>query len=135
MPELIKVKNDIEYIEGIEFLIRDTYLNIADPAQSIMNVFDPQFSHPVQLIELMKRVKIDHDPGANALTPENLPEAPEIPPQPQRIDYFQGPPLIDEVIFDGHTELFPQEPVPDLFGAGAAGGLVADDIPQAPDIP
>jgi len=28
----------------------------------------------------MKRVKIDHDPGANALTPENLPEAPEIPP-------------------------------------------------------
>jgi len=41
MPELIKVKNDIEYIEGIEFLIRDTYLNIADPAQSIMNVFDP----------------------------------------------------------------------------------------------
>ena len=25
---MIKAKNDIEYIEGIQFLIKDTYLNI-----------------------------------------------------------------------------------------------------------
>ena len=40
LPELIKVKNDIEYIEGIQFLIQDTYLNIDDSKESILNIFD-----------------------------------------------------------------------------------------------
>lgn len=49
LPELVKAKNDIEYIEGIQFLIQDTYLNIDNKEESILNIFDAQFGNPVQV--------------------------------------------------------------------------------------
>lgn len=47
LPELIKAKNDIEYIEGIQFLIKDTYLNIDEPEVSILNIFDSHYGNAV----------------------------------------------------------------------------------------
>lgn len=35
LPKLIKVKNDIEFIEGIQFIIEDSYLNIESGKKSI----------------------------------------------------------------------------------------------------
>ena len=56
---------------------------------------------------MMRKSKYDHDPGAKPGQPEYLPEKPEEEPATPRVEYNQGPPLIDEVIFDGHTEQYP----------------------------
>jgi len=102
-----------------------------------MNIFDPHYGNPVQttLAQLLSK-RYDHDPGAHPLTPDNLPEKPEEVPLPRYV-YDQGPPLIDEVIFDGHNEHYPQVTVHDLFNA--LGGVpepvpVADLIPDAVDV-
>ena len=53
---------------------------------------------------MRKSTKLDHDPGAHPGQEEYLREKPEEEPGKPLIEYNQGPPLIDEVIFDGHTE-------------------------------
>ena len=139
LPELIKAKNDIEYIEGIQFLIQDTYLNIEEPEESILNIFDLHFGNPVQTqLAQMLAKRYDHDPGARPQQAEYLPEKPEEEPPVPKKDYFQGPPLIDEVIFDGHNEHYPEATVRDLFNS--LGGVteplpVADLIPDGVDVP
>ena len=47
MPDLAKVKNDIEFIETMLFLIEDTYINIDVTAESILSIFDTHFGNPV----------------------------------------------------------------------------------------
>ena len=84
----------------------------------------------------MRKSKYDHDPGARPVQDEQLPEKPEEEPATPRIEYNQGPPLIDEVIFDGHTEQYPQASVRDLFNLEAGEEPpVADIIPDAVDVP
>ena len=65
LPKLIKVKNDIEFIEGIQFIIEDSYLNIESGKKSIFQLFNTFPS----LIQLSQR----KDPGAKPITPEHLP--------------------------------------------------------------
>ena len=48
LPDLAKVKNDIEFIETMLFLIEDTYINIDVTPESILSIFDTHFGNPVQ---------------------------------------------------------------------------------------
>lgn len=67
-----------------------------------------------------------------------MPEKPEEEPAVPKKEFNQGPPLIDEVIFDGHNEHYPQATVRDLFNSlgGASDPVpVADLIPEGVDVP
>ena len=39
-PKISKVKNDLELIENMMFLIEDTYLNLDNTGKSILLLFD-----------------------------------------------------------------------------------------------
>ena len=45
-PQVQKLKNDIELIEDMLFLVEDTYLNLDNAGKSILLLFDHQFLHP-----------------------------------------------------------------------------------------
>ena len=45
-PKIEKVKNDIELIENMMFLIEDTYLSLDNAGKSILLLFDHKFEHP-----------------------------------------------------------------------------------------
>ena len=39
-PQIEKLKNDIELIENMLFLVEDTYLNLDNESKSILLIFD-----------------------------------------------------------------------------------------------
>ena len=45
-PQIEKIKNDIELIENMLFLIEDTYLNLDTAGQSLLLLFDHEFNSP-----------------------------------------------------------------------------------------
>ena len=141
LPDLAKVKNDIEFIETMLFLIEDTYINIDVTPESILSIFDTHFGNPVQaqLAEILSRhkIKLDHDPGAKPGQKDYLPEHPEEDPPTPMKQFNQGPPLIDEEIFDGHNEQYPPVNIDSLFGTEeqpAPPEPVADFIPDGVNV-
>jgi len=133
---LVKVKNDIEFIETMLFMIEDTYLNIDVTPDSILSMFDLHFgklqAHLVQI-----QARIDHDPGAKPGQRDFLPEHPEVDPPAPKAKYNQGPPLIDEVIFDGHNEHYPPVKLDSLFGEDGVApppAPVADFVPNGVNV-
>ena len=45
-PQIEKIKNDIELIENMLFLIEDTYLNLDTAGKSLLLLFDHEFNSP-----------------------------------------------------------------------------------------
>lgn len=48
LPKMIKLKNDIEFLDTILFTIDDTYINIDTTEHSILEMFDAHFPHQVE---------------------------------------------------------------------------------------
>ena len=47
LPQMIKLKNDIEFLDGTLFLIDNTYINVDNTDHSILEMFDSHFGHPI----------------------------------------------------------------------------------------
>lgn len=141
-PQIRKIKDDIELIESMMWIIEDTYLNLDDPnGASLLMMFDPKVTSSIaqSMIEIKRRHKarrIDHDPGAKPGQLDEIPVQPKPEPKGKpepKVDPPQGPPLIDENIFDGDAS-GPEVKARNLFGPmDPEAEAIAD--PQPDDIP
>ena len=49
LPKMIKIKNDIEFLDEMLFIIDDTYINVDNSEHSVLEMFDSHFNaHPIE---------------------------------------------------------------------------------------